>query len=398
MNRYRTLIIACALLVGTLAVSCSSAPAPEADVEGTVQAAIEQTRAVETQIARSVEETVQAREQAVATPDDTPTQPPTSTGTPVPPDPTDTPVQPEEVATNTPVTPTDTPIPPTNTPPPPTNTPAPLSREVLGESDVDGDDGNDFIRGSSDSNNGRVVLLPGLLPSEVTDPVVFRDEMVFRVEVFDTRVDEYDGAGIRDVTFTIEPDDGSGQVLHQRTERTAGYCVFGGGEPNCNVLNLADAGFRWPSTGAPISNGQYVARIDIVAQNGESTQWRWRFEIENLELVQPPAPGIPYRASIRNITVQDGRYVVDFETVEFVPTYGGQHVHFFFNTVPPEQAGVPGKGPWQLYPAQAGGPSTSPFTMLRIDQRPPGATQMCILVANPDHSVILNTGNCMDIP
>jgi hypothetical protein len=70
----------------------------------------------------------------------------------------------------------------------------------------------------------------------------------------------------------------------------------------------------------------------------------------------------------------------------------GQHVHFFFNTVPPAQAGVPGSGPWYAY----GG--SSPFIGYGIADRPPAATQMCILVANPDHSVIQNTGNCFNLP
>ena len=35
---------------------------------------------------------------------------------------------------------------------------------------------------------------------------------------------------------------------------------------------------------------------------------------------------------------------------------------------------MPGSGPWQLYPASAGGINTSPFTMFTVDQRPPLAT------------------------
>jgi hypothetical protein len=68
------------------------------------------------------------------------------------------------------------------------------------------------------------------------------------------------------------------------------------------------------------------------------------------------------------------------------------HVHFFFNTVPPQQAGMPGSGPWILY----GGPR--PFTGYKVTDRPSGATQMCALVANPDHSIRLNSGNCVALP
>jgi hypothetical protein len=47
---------------------------------------------------------------------------------------------------------------------------------------------------------------------------------------------------------------------------------------------------------------------------------------------------------------------------------------------------------------QPGKPNTSPFTLYTIDQRPEDATQMCILVANEDHSVNQGTGNCVDLP
>jgi molecular chaperone DnaK len=68
------------------------------------------------------------------------------------------------------------------------------------------------------------------------------------------------------------------------------------------------------------------------------------------------------------------------------------HVHFFFNTVPPEQAGIPGAGPWFLY----GG--TSPFTGYGPANRPATATQICVLMANPNHSVQPESGNCHDLP
>jgi serine/threonine protein kinase len=98
-------------------------------------------------------------------------------------------------------------------------------------------------------------------------------------------------------------------------------------------------------------------------------------------------------ARINSITIDDqNRYVVDYETFEFTETLPGMHVHFFFNTVSPENAGVPGSGPWILY----GGPR--PFTKYRVSDRPGAATQMCVLVANSDHSVQPNSGNCVDLP
>jgi serine/threonine protein kinase len=103
-------------------------------------------------------------------------------------------------------------------------------------------------------------------------------------------------------------------------------------------------------------------------------------------------PGIPF-ARIDSITINSqNRYQVVYETFMFKEVLPGQHVHFFFNTVSPQNAGVPGMGPWILY----GGPR--PFTGYRVSDRPKAATQMCILVANPNHSVQLNSGNCVDLP
>jgi len=103
-------------------------------------------------------------------------------------------------------------------------------------------------------------------------------------------------------------------------------------------------------------------------------------------------PGIPF-ARINSITI-DGQnsYVVEYETFTFSEVLPGVHVHFFFNTVSPENAGSPGSGPWYLY----GGPR--PFTKYRVSDRPAAATQMCVLVANSNHSVQPNSGNCMVLP
>jgi hypothetical protein len=101
----------------------------------------------------------------------------------------------------------------------------------------------------------------------------------------------------------------------------------------------------------------------------------------------------PLYARINGITLDgSGRYVVDYETFGYTEVLPGMHVHFFFNTVPPEQAGSPGRGPWVLY----GGPR--PFTGYRESDRPAQATQMCALVANANHSVVAGSGNCFQLP
>jgi hypothetical protein len=97
-------------------------------------------------------------------------------------------------------------------------------------------------------------------------------------------------------------------------------------------------------------------------------------------------------SQITNVTLQDGVYVVNYQTAGFTESLPGLHVHFFFDTVSPENAGVPGSGPWILY----GGPR--PFTQYTAADRPSGASQMCILVANADHSVQAGSGNCYPLP
>lgn len=105
-------------------------------------------------------------------------------------------------------------------------------------------------------------------------------------------------------------------------------------------------------------------------------------------VVENVTPG----SRINGITRTGNTYVVSFSAVGYQPAIPGQHVHFFFDTVAPTQAGVPGAGPWFMY---AG---TSPFNLWGVADRPFGATRMCVLVANTDHSVNQQTGDCAKLP
>jgi hypothetical protein len=101
-------------------------------------------------------------------------------------------------------------------------------------------------------------------------------------------------------------------------------------------------------------------------------------------------------ARINQITLDDAfNFIVEFESFNFTPTLPGVHVHFFFDTVAAEDAGAPGPGPWFVY----GG--TSPFTGYHFAERPfgpDGAEKICVLVANPNHTVRLGSGNCVKLP
>jgi eukaryotic-like serine/threonine-protein kinase len=96
---------------------------------------------------------------------------------------------------------------------------------------------------------------------------------------------------------------------------------------------------------------------------------------------------------ITGIAVDNGGYYeVNYETTGYTEQLPGQHVHFYFDTVPESQAGNPGSGPWILY----GGPR--PFREYTEFDRPASATAMCARVANPDHSIIYGSGNCYPLP
>ncbi len=107
----------------------------------------------------------------------------------------------------------------------------------------------------------------------------------------------------------------------------------------------------------------------------------------------PTATLPPLYARINSISINaTNNYVVEYETFGYTETLPGMHIHFFFDTVSVEQAGSPGSGPWKLY----GGPR--PFTGYRVSDRPAGATQLCVLVANANHSIIRDSGNCFVLP
>lgn len=376
---HRKLIIAGLLAsLAVLAAACGGQATP--DVNVAVQAALAQTREAEAQIAGAVAATLTANAPQAQPPTATPELAPANTLAP-----TNTPT-PVQVDISPPATPTA---------PPPAPTPTPIRIAI---SPVDGDDGNDFLRGSAGSNDGRNILLPGFDQADVEDTPTFRDFINFRVEIFDTRAGLTDGAGIDRVIFRIVADDGLGDVVWEKVETTAPYCVFGGNDPGCSPIDLR-SGAQWPTpfTGQ-INNNVYLAQIDIIPQQGDETQWRWRFFIDSPNLAAVQAEPAPNTARINRIWVVDGRYFVDFEAFGFTAQMPGQHLHFFFDSVPPGQAGVPGRGPWQIYPAANGQPATNPFTLLTVAQRPPNASQMCILVANANHSVNQGTGNCVALP
>lgn len=104
---------------------------------------------------------------------------------------------------------------------------------------------------------------------------------LYRVYARDDRAGENDGDGIDFVRFTIFGPDGE---VYKREEGTAGYCIFGGGEPICNNWRFNDQGqFTWGQGGPVVSPGTYQVFIEVVSLEPdpatESNVCNWNFDM-----------------------------------------------------------------------------------------------------------------------
>ncbi|MET1003802.1 MAG: Hsp70 family protein [Acidimicrobiia bacterium] len=112
-------------------------------------------------------------------------------------------------------------------------------------------------------------------------------------------------------------------------------------------------------------------------------------------------------AFITDLALEGDRYVAKYVTEGFDPlifvdgeqgTQNDKHVHFFFNTTEPQNAGTNGKPPgfWKIWDRLLGGGE------LRFDDLTVAdagdATQMCVLVADHQHGIEADSGNCVNLP
>lgn len=155
------------------------------------------------------------------------------------------------------------PPPPTNTPPP-TDTPAPtevasgppqVSNVAVGGEDVQDFEDFDFQYQLSD-----VFLL--------------------RIDARDTSIpDSRNGDGISHVTFFVTPADGGAQ-LYQHQENIAGYCIFRGGEPQCNPWPQNENGrFTWGAGGPEVAPGRYRIDVTVFFEDERTFSWNTRFDV-----------------------------------------------------------------------------------------------------------------------
>ncbi len=118
----------------------------------------------------------------------------------------------------------------------------------------------------------------GSFPTDhVVGNVIVDPTFLFRMDVRDLNVGDFEGAGIQFVEFSIT---GEG-IEYPRKEQTAGYCVFGGGEPTCRPWPVDDQGrFTWGEGGPLVKSGNYFASITVTAEQDDPTfgnVWNWNF-------------------------------------------------------------------------------------------------------------------------
>ena len=121
--------------------------------------------------------------------------------------------------------------------------------------------------------------VPGGTKEEyVIDEVIVDDAFLFRMWVADTRFGDGDGAGIDHVDFTIATLDKS-QVIYENRENHAAFCVFQGGEPDCNPWLEDNGRFYWPNS-VEVQPGGYHATILVFPQHPafQDEVWNWDFD------------------------------------------------------------------------------------------------------------------------
>ncbi len=96
-----------------------------------------------------------------------------------------------------------------------------------------------------------------------------------------------DGRDIQSVEFAVTSPDG-GKQYYDHTEKTPGYCFFGGGEPDCNPWTLEGGQYVWKTGGPAVHSGKYGLTITVTAKNGDAGTWLWNDQEGNPITISVP--------------------------------------------------------------------------------------------------------------
>lgn len=120
-------------------------------------------------------------------------------------------------------------------------------------------------------------------PDNLAYEADFNPQYFVRIRAHDTSVGDQDGDGIESVSFRVwraDDDPAVDPPLYERTEQTAGYCIFGGGEPQCNPWVLEDYLYKWNPGGELVEEGAYQLTVNIVMANGDEGEWRYQIDLD----------------------------------------------------------------------------------------------------------------------
>jgi LysM repeat protein len=91
----------------------------------------------------------------------------------------------------------------------------------------------------------------------VAGELIYDDAFLVRIDVRRPSAGDENGAGIDRIEFVVSHE---GIEVYHHTEETPAYCIFGGGEPDCNPWPLEAGVYRWGIGGPPIEPGHYLVR------------------------------------------------------------------------------------------------------------------------------------------
>ncbi len=107
---------------------------------------------------------------------------------------------------------------------------------------------------------------------------IFSSDFLLRMAIH-LNGESQDGKGIQDVNFSVE-DKNTHQVLYTHTEQTAGFCIFAGGEPDCNPWPETNYVITWGEGGPPVVDGVYLVRISANGDGGASGNWHFDLNVD----------------------------------------------------------------------------------------------------------------------
>jgi len=110
--------------------------------------------------------------------------------------------------------------------------------------------------------------------TEYSCVLIFSDDYLFKVQVFQNGVEIGENDGVQPIPFTVTKDD---EVVYQNVEGVKDYCIFGGNGP-CNEWTYEGAILKWPN-GTPVESGEYKMAIDVTV-NDQYSHWEAFFTLD----------------------------------------------------------------------------------------------------------------------